>query len=327
MVAHLPLRNLHWKAPTRPLRSIDSLHVDLVPSPESAQAAGAASSAVASGQGTPKRTTEEIFRAPNKEKERRHQIPGLRQTPYLRIYLLRCDDSDTYKSTARKLVREWVKDHTPPSQSSTANTQENHDAYEWMILHVVLPNTSAASQPHGSSSTATGEKEKSGPASRWTRGTTTLLEKLRADFNVSSKSAPDRVAQIRVPKERVPPHMIPAAPPASSPVINEGPQEQDRAWADVIARFKVLILLSFDLRTRQSPTARRPRSPACGTCRCGCTSPAGFLVASPHPDRAGHVGLETGRTRTLPSRCRASSATSKRSTSQASSRSSGSTPG
>lgn len=194
---------------------------------------------------------DEIFRAPNKEKERRHQIPGLRQTPYLKVYLLRCDDSETYKATARKQVREWVKEHTPPSQSSTANTQENHDAYEWLILHVVVPETPAASQPRGSSNTMTGEKEKTGAASRWTRGTTTLLEKLRADFNVSSKSAPDRVAQIRVPKERVPQHMLPAAAPVTSPPITESPQEQERAWADVIAKFKMLILLSFDLRVSQ----------------------------------------------------------------------------
>ncbi|CAN9357083.1 unnamed protein product [Alternaria sp. RS040] len=251
LAARLPLRNLHWKAPTRPLRSIDSLHVDLVPSKESAQAASAASSASAPGQGTPNKNMDEIFRAPNKEKERRHQIPGLRQTPYLKVYLLRCDDSETYKATARKQVREWVKEHTPPSQSSTANTQENHDAYEWLILHVVVPETPAATQPRGSSNTTTGEKEKTGAASRWTRGTTTLLEKLRADFNVSSKSAPDRVAQIRVPKERIPQHMLPAAAPVTSPPITESPQEQERAWADVIAKFKVLILLSFDLRVSQ----------------------------------------------------------------------------
>jgi hypothetical protein len=132
-----------------------------------------------------------------------------------------------------------------------ANNQENHDAYEWLIIHVVVPNTPAASQPRGSSSAITGEKEKTGAVPRWTRGTTTLLEKLRADFNVSSKSAPDRVAQIRVPKEKVPPHMLPAAAPATSPAINESPQEQERAWQDVISRFKVLILLSFDLRVSQ----------------------------------------------------------------------------
>lgn len=252
MAARLPLRNLHWKAPTRPLRSIDSLHVDLVPSKGSAQAAGDTSSSLAPGQGTSIMDKKVIFRPSDKEKERRHQIPGLRQTPYLKLYLLRCDDSDTYKSTARKQVREWVKEYTPPSQSSgTSSTQENHDAHEWMIVHVVVPETPAASQPRGSSSSTTGEREKTGPASRWTRGTTTLLEKLRADFNVSSKTAPDRVAQIRVPKERVPPHMLPAPAPAASPAITESPQEQERAWADIIAKFKVLILLSFDLRVSQ----------------------------------------------------------------------------
>ncbi|KAH3915205.1 hypothetical protein HBI56_014220 [Parastagonospora nodorum] len=254
LAARLPLRNLHWKAPTRPLRSIDSLHVDLVPSKESAQLAEAANAALASSQGatgTPTRTTEEILRPPTKEKQRRHQIPGLRQTPYLKVYLLRCDDSDTYKSTARKQVRDWVKEHTPPSQSSSSSAQENHDAYEWMIIHVVIPETPAASQPRGSSSSTTGDKEKSAATSRWARGTTTLLEKLRADFNISTKTAPDRVTQIRLPKERVPQHLMPAPAPASSPAIAESPQERERAWADVIAKWKTLILLSFDLRVSQ----------------------------------------------------------------------------
>lgn len=254
LAARLPLRNLHWKAPTRPLRSIDSLHIDLVPSKESAHNTGLSAPGQTSRpgtSGTPTRTTEEILRPPTKGKERRHQIPGLRQTPYLKIYLLRCDDSETYKSTARKQVREWVKDHTPPSQSSTSSTQENHDAFEWMILHVVVPETPASSQPRWSTTGTSGEKEKSGMTSKWTRGTTTLLEKLRADFNIPSKSAPDRIAQIRVPKDRVPPHLLPGPAPVSSPAVVESPQEQERAWSDVISRFKVLILLSFDLRVGQ----------------------------------------------------------------------------
>jgi hypothetical protein len=253
LAARLPLRNLHWKAPTRPLRSIDSLHIDLTPSGGSAQIPETATTGLAPPQGAtaPTRSTEEIFRQPVKEKERRHQIPGLRQTPYLKVYLLRCDDSDTYKSTARKQVRDWVKENTPPSQSSTSSTTENHDAHEWMIIHVVIPDTPAASQPRGSSSSTTGEKEKTAATSRWARGTTTLLEKLRADFNISSKTAPDRVSQIRVQKERVPPHLLPAPAPVNSPSIAESPQEQERAWADVIAKFKILILLSFDLRVSQ----------------------------------------------------------------------------
>jgi hypothetical protein len=253
LASRLPLRNLHWKAPTRPLRSIDSLHIDLIPSKESAQIPETTATGLAPPQSTtgPARTTEEIFRQPVKEKERRHQIPGLRQTPYLKVYLLRCDDSDTYKSTARKQVRDWVKENTPPSQSSSSSTPENHDAHEWMIVHVVIPDTPAASQPRGSSSSTSGEKEKAPATSRWARGTTTLLEKLRADFNISSKTAPDRVSQIRVQKERVPPHLLPAPAPVNSPSLAESPQEQERAWADVIARFKILILLSFDLRVSQ----------------------------------------------------------------------------
>jgi hypothetical protein len=122
-----------------------------------------------------------------------------------------------------------------------------------MILHVVLPDTPAASQPRGSTASAgsAGEKEKVTATSRWTRGTTTILEKIRADFNISSKTAPDRVAQVRLQKEDVPPHMLSSTSPAATPPITESPQEQEMAWNDVIVKFKTLILLSFDLRVRQ----------------------------------------------------------------------------
>lgn len=252
LAARLPLRNLHWKAPTRPLRSIDSLHVDLVPSKESAQDSSTSSSSLApSTQGEPHQTTDDVTKPQTKEKERRHQIPGLRRTPYLKVYLLRCDDSEAYKATARKQLREWVKDHTPPAQSSSTSTQENHDAYEWMIIHVVLPGTPAASQPRGSGTAAAGEKEKTGATSVFKRASTTILEKIRADFNIASKSAPDRVSQIRLKKERVPPRMLPAASSSTSPAASETQQEHDGAWIDVITKFKTLILSSFDLRVSQ----------------------------------------------------------------------------
>lgn len=216
--------------------------MDLVPSADTTSQAEVAAS-------TPASATADHGKGSSKE--RRHQIPGLRQTPYLKVYILRCDDSDNYKSTARKQVRDWVKTHTPPSQSSSsASKQENHDAFEWMILHVVLPDTPAASQPRGSASTANGEKEKTNLASRFTKGTTTLLEKLRADFETASKSAPERVAQIRLQKDSVPPHMLPQAP-VTSPPITESPQEQERARNEVITKFKQLILRSFDLRVGQ----------------------------------------------------------------------------
>lgn len=257
LTSRFPLRNLHWKSPNRPLRSIDSLHVDLVPSKETVHISGVTSPGLAPSESSDAEKhsswpSGDHIKPPSKE--RRHQIPGLRQTPYLKVYLLRCDDSETYKSTSRKQLREWVKTHTPPSQSSSSSsTQENHDAFEWMIVHVVIPDTPAASQPRGSASSGptVGEKEKSSGTSRWTRGTTTILEKIRADFNISSKSAPDRVAQVRLQKDVVPPHLIPAASSVTSPPITESPQEQERAWTDIIVKFKTLILLSFDLRVSQ----------------------------------------------------------------------------
>lgn len=161
-------------------------------------------------------------------KERRHQIPGLHQTPYLKLYLLRCDDTETYKATQRKAVREWIKSHIPASQSSSSkkNAQENHDAFEWMILHVVLPNTTVSN-------------EQTSPKNR---GSGTLIEKIRSDFNVSSKNAPDRVAQIQLSNDQV---------KNKSQGGQAESQDQKESWDDAIAKTKSLILASFDLRVGQ----------------------------------------------------------------------------
>jgi hypothetical protein len=243
--SHLPLRDLHWKSPTRPLRSIDYLHIDLV-------AARDADRPV-SQHGTPAPDHGSPARPPG---ERRHQIPGLRQTPYLKVYLLRCDDSEAYKSIARKNIREWLKAHTPASQSSSSrSSQENHDAFEWLILHVVLPNTGAASQPLGSSPSLKSENvatEKSGSSSKLlSRNSNTILEKLRADFNVSSKSAPDRVVQLRLHPEELATSSIPPKTPTSPQDYQEPAQERINAWQDVVSKLKTLILLSFSLRVGQ----------------------------------------------------------------------------
>ncbi|OJD19755.1 hypothetical protein AJ78_00254 [Emergomyces pasteurianus Ep9510] len=202
----LPLRNLHWKSPTRPLRSIDSLHVDLVPArgsdEEQKRLSDGAGSAVS---------------------HRRHQIPGLRQTPYLKIYLLSCDDNETYKTNTRKAVREWIKTHgTLPQSSSSTGTQDNHDAFEWLIIHVVSGSTEAAEKP--------------GTGSKWPgRGSTTVLEKVKADFGGSSKSSVDRVVQLRIPKSE----------------SDQRPPELTGQLEDLVAKLKSSILTSFDHRVGQ----------------------------------------------------------------------------
>ncbi|KAF2097133.1 hypothetical protein NA57DRAFT_66812 [Rhizodiscina lignyota] len=235
--ARLPLRNLHWKSPSRPLRSIDSLHVELVPSQDGVDLSARPSTAA----------SQESLR-------RRHQIPGLRRTPYLKVYLLRCDDSETYKNIARKEIREWIRENTPSHHSGGASSQEQHDAYEWLILHVVIPGTYAAAQPRfsGSTSSSTGTAKDRSNTTRWPGGkSTTVFEKIRSDFNSSSNSAPDRVAQIRIQNEELPRHLQFPGSSASFPAYQETPQEQNSAWTDLVAKFKTLILLSFNLRVSQ----------------------------------------------------------------------------
>ncbi|OQD92855.1 hypothetical protein PENSOL_c037G05552 [Penicillium solitum] len=198
----LPLKNLHWKSPTRPVRSIESLRIGFTPAQESNERKSSSDTV----NGT--------------VAHRRHQIPGLRQTPYLKVYLLRCDDNETYKATARRNLREWIKANASPQSSQSAITsQEKHDAFEWLILHVV-PDGDAADKA------AT-------PTSKWGRGSTTVLEKAKADFNGSSKSAVDRVAQLRLPKQGT-----------KSPELAE-------QLEDLIDKMKNGILASFDLRVAQ----------------------------------------------------------------------------
>jgi len=200
--AKLPLKNLHWKSPTRPVRSIESLRIGFTPAQESNERKSSSDA------------------VPGAVTHRRHQIPGLRQTPYLKVYLLRCDDNEAYKVTERKNLREWIKANSSSQNSQSATTsQEKHDAFEWLILHVVPDGDAAERSP--------------APTSKWGRGSTTVLEKVKADFNGSSKSAVDHVAQLRLPKQGT-----------KSPELAE-------QLEDLIDKMKNGILASFDLRVAQ----------------------------------------------------------------------------
>ena len=186
---------------------------------------------------------------------RRHQIPGLHQTPYLRIRLFRCDDKEAYKAVYRKQLRDWVKERTLPSHGSSGTSQqENHDACEWLILHVVVPDTVAANEPRFSSTSSkesSAAPEKSASSSRWpSKGSNTIYERLKSDFNESGKHAADRIAQVRLSNSTAPPPNIPSIAPAAQS-YEMSPQEQEQAWDDVIVKMKALILMSFDLRVAQ----------------------------------------------------------------------------
>ena len=230
---HLPLKNLHWTSSTGIVHAIDSLYIDFV---LDGQVKGAGSSSEAS---------------------RRHQLPGLRQTPFLKLFLLRCDDKDAYKTFKRDALRSWLDTATIPSirHSRSSIKQGNHDAFEWLVIHVVLPNTLAATEPRwtrDSDSEIDLLKEKFAGGTHWPRKRPrSILERLRADFNHTTKSAPDRIGQVRLKKDEVPLDVGPELPPATPSSYSETAKERDNAWLDVVAKVKLLILRSFDLRVTQ----------------------------------------------------------------------------
>lgn len=171
--------------------------------------------------------------------ERRHQIPGLRQTPYVKIYLLRCDDHDTYKASCRKQVRDWIKDGAQPGESRKGqNNQESHDAFGWLIVHVVVPESPAIAQSQKPAEARLGTTDSSDSIiskSKWPgKGSSTVIEKLRADFNGGSKSGIDRVAQIFLPEAE-----------------KQASADDEDCLLDLVEKLKVTILTSFDLRVKQ----------------------------------------------------------------------------
>lgn len=250
----LTLRNLHWNSSSRPLRSISSLHVELIPAQGGASYTGqedalpTQNSSTNRDFGRAQQTGPRSRQSAEFKKERRHQIPGLRQTPYLKIYLLRCDDTETYKNVSRKLLRDWVRSHTPSIQSSASiNKVDNHDAFDWLIIHVLLPNGEFSKGSHNSGITRGGLGDKTSNTARWSaRGSSTVLEKVRSDFNGTSKSAIDRVAQIQLGEELE----VSAVSNNSFPTSDHF-QDEKRGWNDLISKLKYLILASFDRRVSQ----------------------------------------------------------------------------
>lgn len=279
------MRNLHWQSHAGPLRSIETLHVDLIdavaasnaPRPRNVsappipgiqaddgfqtQALGSSGLRPPGDDGAFPSKPYSPGYGPSASSARRHQIPGLRQTPYLKVLFVRCDDNDSYKSSVRSEVREWIKEHATPggpssgssSKKDVRNAAENHDALEWLVVHVVVPNTVAATQPRTSfgGKGADDAQAAKTTTTRWGKSSTTLLEKLRSDFNPSSKAIVDHIAQIRIGINDVPYDMLPRVVPAVPTGYTETEEDAKAAWAELVDKIKMLILSSFDMRVTQ----------------------------------------------------------------------------
>ncbi|KAK0901785.1 hypothetical protein LTR57_019968 [Friedmanniomyces endolithicus] len=249
IATRLPLRSLNWQSPSRPLRQIRQLHLDFVPDQHTETSLRPPTqNADANGP-----TSFDIVRTgndPRKDavKERRHQIPGLKTAPYLKLYILRCDDKDVYKAADRQRIREWLRENTQAEGKRGAN----HEAFEWLILHVVIPGTVAASEARWRESVKEPDELKERKRSNLKlpgKSSRTVFDRLRADFNDSGMNAQDRIAQIRLLKKDVSPDLLPT--PTVAETLGETPQERDLAWKDLMDKLKVLILGPFDARVRQ----------------------------------------------------------------------------
>ncbi|KAG8967746.1 hypothetical protein FRC05_001925 [Tulasnella sp. 425] len=118
------------------------------------------------------------------------QIPAtLLERPLLNIYFVTCEDADTYKNSVRKQIRDW----------HTSVTQRKHQ--EWLICLVIRPDAEGTTKR------------------LFQRGT--LLDKIRADFNVPKR---ERCVQL------------------AWSIGSEDPA----AWTDLISKMKEGIISSFD---------------------------------------------------------------------------------
>jgi len=267
LIKHLPLRNLYWKSPTRPLRNIDALYIEFIPDSSSYEVSNAGLRRSSSNH-VPRRNSGDIWptgrRASTSRsvvnpvkgdvnpKERRHQIPGLRETPFLKLFIVRSDDKESYKTLHRARLREWAKPMLQNANPSvTGHKHGNHDASEWMIIHVVIPGSQAASEPRWTAAKNDPDElaERATNKTKWPgKGNSTVFDKMRADFP-AGKSGLERVAQIRIPKEAIPPQFLPKVFLPGNLV--ETPTEQENAWQDVVSKFSTLILQSFETRVNQ----------------------------------------------------------------------------
>lgn len=132
--SNLPLVNLHWNHPLRPLRSIAQLDVEFV------------------------KETTQVAAAP------KHQMLGLFSAPYLKIVFFKCDDTDTYRSSVRPIIKEWLAN----------NVNAERDPTQWILVHYIPPGAKVFS----------GNRFKYG-----------VFDKVKVDFNTGSKK--DRCIQLR----------------------------------------------------------------------------------------------------------------------------------
>ncbi|KAN0004734.1 hypothetical protein ACTFIU_001972 [Dictyostelium citrinum] len=126
---HLPLKNISWKTKTGHTKVVEKMPI-------------------------------EILQYNDERVKAHYDNQNLYKKPYLYLYLVHCDDPDTYKNVVRGKIKQWV-------------TQMTERQQEWLIVYVSL-----------------GPKRFSELTSKLTR---TVFDRIKNDFNVKR----DRCCQLR----------------------------------------------------------------------------------------------------------------------------------
>ncbi|KIJ69219.1 hypothetical protein HYDPIDRAFT_80628 [Hydnomerulius pinastri MD-312] len=131
--SQLPLRSIHWKSASRPsIRTIQELDVSLVS-------------------------------LDSLRDEHTSQIPvTLLEKPLLNLYVVACEDNETYRTTVKKQIKDW--------QTSVMSRKNQ----EWLIVHVVRPDAKIVDR-------------------KFFTMKGSVLDKIKADFNVDKR---DRCVQL-----------------------------------------------------------------------------------------------------------------------------------
>lgn len=180
----LPLRNLHWRPPAAP--SLSSTSSAPPPPLRTLPALRVRLVALSAWAAAP-------------------DASELERWPYVNLFFVSCDDSDLYRAQVRNEIRAWLA-ALPTPASDTSAPRAPH-----MIVYVPMP----AVAPGAAASAGA----KSGMGRFMSSGKSSVLEKLRADFN--SSQCEHVVALSRRP-----------APSDPDPAL----------WVDVLARIKALTL-------------------------------------------------------------------------------------
>ncbi|KOS13043.1 hypothetical protein Malapachy_1600 [Malassezia pachydermatis] len=226
LTEQMPLRNLHWR-PSTTVQSLPSTSIS---------AHGKTASALRTLQEMP------IHLVPLASHDAStRSVPVLFRLPCVHLYFVSCDDSDLYRAQVRNEIRNWMASlpsHMPTDYEDEPGSAKPVLTPEYLI--VVLPHVPGTPSSMSSSSSASGKMGRF-----YTSSKSSVLEKLRADFNTSTV-------------ERVLPlHKLPTNVQDTDPTV----------WIELIARMKELILASLgrlvDVQDRRIVTASAHETSIC----------------------------------------------------------------